>query len=125
MKGNAELMTPATGPVACGSCTGLCRPQPVGKTNHGLWQGGTPDQNGYGYNDLAALKGYTAYRDAVTHEPWLYSATAQSFWTYDDATSLAYKTKWAMGTGLGGVMFWELSGDTAEGALIKALAGNL
>ena len=26
---------------------------------------------------------------------------------------------------LGGIMFWELSGDTADGELIRAIAGGL
>jgi chitinase len=94
-------------------------------TDRGLFEAGVADQNGYQYNNVIALKGYTKYRDAVTHEPWLYSKTDGSFWTYDDAASLEFKTKYVVEEGLGGVMFWELSGDTANGTLIKALAGSL
>jgi chitinase len=31
----------------------------------------------------------------------------------------------ARATGLGGIMFWELSGDTADGELVRALARGL
>jgi len=92
----------------------------VPNVNHGLFQSGTPDTNPYPYWQIAGLTGYTKYRDKNTQEPWLYNATTRTFWTYDDATSLAYKSQWAGGQGLGGVMFWELSNDTANGAMVKA-----
>ena len=91
----------------------------------GLYQLGVGDSNGYDpyqYRYVETLKGYTKYRDPVTQEPWLYHSG--SFWTYDDPASLQFKTKYVVENGLGGVMFWDLSGDTANGALIKALAGN-
>ncbi len=31
---------------------------------------------------------------------------------------------WARGKGLGGAFFWELSGDTPDGELIRAVAGG-
>jgi chitinase len=92
----------------------------VTNTSHGLFQSGTPDSNPYPYWQIAGLSGYTKYRDKNTQEPWLWNASTHTFWTYDDATSLAYKSRWAGGQGLGGVMFWELSNDTANGAMVKA-----
>jgi chitinase len=95
------------------------------ETHHGLFETGVADQNSYQYNQVVDLKGYTKYRDPETREPWLYDVGAESFWTYDDPTSLEFKTKYVVSEQLGGVMFWELSGDTAHGALIHALAGSL
>lgn len=97
----------------------------VPATDNGLFQNGNPDQNSYSYRSITALTGYTAYRNSATREPWLYDAASETFWTYDDPESLAFKTKYAASEGLGGVMFWELSGDTSKGTLIKALAGSL
>jgi chitinase len=92
----------------------------VTNVNHGLFQSGTPDTNPYPYWQIAPLTGYTTYRDSKTQEPWLWNPSTLTFWTYDDATSLAYKARWAGGQGLGGVMFWELSNDTPGGAMVKA-----
>jgi chitinase len=97
----------------------------VPKTHHGLFEDGDADQNSYEYNQIGGLKDYTEYRDPTNHEPWLYSETKESFWTFDDPTSLKFKTKYAVEKGLGGVMFWEISGDTPDGTLIKTLAGSL
>jgi chitinase len=98
----------------------------VPETDHGLFQTGLPDQNSYQYNQVVQLRGYDEYRDPVTHEPWLYNTTdGGSFWTFDDPTSLGFKTKYVVSEQLGGVMFWELSGDTSRGALVRALTGNL
>jgi chitinase len=93
----------------------------VPNVTHGLFQSGQPDQTEYPYRQIAALTGYTKYRDSKTQEPWLYSAGTSTFWTFDDTASLAWKTKWVSSQGLGGVMFWELSEDTANGAMVKAV----
>jgi chitinase len=53
-----------------------------------------PTQNSYG-------------KYAMT--PWAYSANL--FLTYDDNNAATYKANWVKQHGLGGVMFWELSGD--------------
>jgi chitinase len=92
----------------------------VPNVHSGLFQSGTPDTYPYPYRQIASLTGYTKYRDAKTQEPWLYNASTLTFWTYDDATSLAYKAKYVSSQGLAGVMFWELSNDTTTGAMVKA-----
>ena len=103
----------------------------VTNQNNGLFEPCTVDpgtgecpNNTYEYNALSSLTGYTVYRDSTTQEPWLWDGSS-SFITYDDSTSLAFKAKYAADQGLGGVMIWELSGDTASGTLIQALTGNL
>jgi chitinase len=58
-------------------------------------------------------QGYTMYRDSITQEPWLWDGNS-SFVTYDDPTSLEFKAQYVAKQGLGGIMIWELSGDTPQ-----------
>jgi chitinase len=46
------------------------------------------------------------------------------WWNYDTPSTLAGKMNYKKNQGLGGVFFWELSGDTSGGALINALYNN-
>jgi chitinase len=46
------------------------------------------------------------------------------WWSYDTPATLAGKMTYKKNQGLGGTFFWELSGDTSNGALIKALFDN-
>jgi chitinase len=94
-------------------------------TNNGLFEPGTADQNSYDYNYVTTLNGFQAYRDSTTQAPWLFNAATGTFWTYDDPTSLAFKTDYAVKNQLGGVMFWELSGDTAAGDELNAITTEL
>jgi len=99
--------------------------------NNGLFEPCTPasgssscPNNTYEYNAVGGLTGYTAYRDSVTQEPWLWDGTS-SFVTYDDPTSLAFKAQYVANQDLGGVMIWEMSGDTTSGGLTQALVSGL
>jgi chitinase len=47
-----------------------------------------------------------------------------NFWSYDTPSTLAGKMSYQKGQGMRGVFFWELTGDTANGALITALYNN-
>ena len=48
--------------------------------------------------------------------PWLYSPTEHGghFISYDDEESLQYKVDFIREQGLGGAMFWEITGDRNE-----------
>jgi chitinase len=46
------------------------------------------------------------------------------WWSYDTPATIAGKMAYKRNQGLAGAFFWELSGDTASGALIKALFDN-
>ncbi len=63
--------------------------------------------------------------DAEAMAPTLYSASQQSFVSYEDPESLGLKLDWIRELGLGGVMFWELSGDTDDHALVAQMAAAL
>jgi chitinase len=96
----------------------------VPKANHGLFEPGTPVGDGSGYNQIVPpASGFTQYRNPKTQEPWLYNGT--SFWTYDDPWSIAYKMLYVRYEKLGGVMAWDLSGDTSDAVLLKTAAWTL
>lgn len=57
--------------------------------------------------------------------PWLYHPDREFFISYDDPESLKWKANYVKEHDLKGVMFWELSGDDAEGSLIDALVEGL
>jgi chitinase len=72
--------------------------------------------------------GYTRYFDVQTLEPWLYSAESGTFWTYDDAVSVAIKMLYVnrrVPGGLGGAFFWAFKDDDANGTLAKTMATEL
>ncbi|MFH8766959.1 glycoside hydrolase family 18 protein [Streptomyces althioticus] len=50
-----------------------------------------------------------------------YARCGDEWWSYDTPETVASKTEWKNQQGLGGTFFWELSGDTANGELIKAI----
>ncbi len=51
-----------------------------------------------------------------------YAKCGSDWWSYDTPTTVGGKVTYAKSQGLGGAFFWELSGDTADGELITALA---
>lgn len=88
---------------------------------------GTWEPGAFDYNDLVAryVGRFARYWHDEAQVPWLYSAEDQIMITYDDPESLALKAAYVKEHGLGGVMFWELSQDTDDHALLKALADTL
>jgi chitinase len=105
----------------------------VAAANNGLYQpatGAAPGVWEAGVNDYKVVKtlvgaGYTRYDDFRSGASWLYSPADGIFWTFDDPIVLAAKAAFVRAAGLGGVMFWELSGDTANGELVSVLADAL
>ncbi len=83
--------------------------------------------------------GYWSYRGLVKNElqqcerfwhdaagvPWLFDAKRGLMITYDDPQSMKLKANFARDQNLGGVMFWELSGDDAKSSLLNALISEL
>jgi chitinase len=80
-----------------------------------------------GTNDYEVLDGQARPEqydpDAVAH----WSFNGSEFWSFDDTDSLAAKAGYVNDPArpLRGMMFWELSGDTADGRLVKALRSSL
>ena len=50
-----------------------------------------------------------------------YAFCGNQWWSYDTPSTIAGKNAYKKSQGLGGAFFWELSGDTSNGALISAL----
>ncbi|MFF8659431.1 glycoside hydrolase family 18 protein [Streptomyces huasconensis] len=50
-----------------------------------------------------------------------YAHCGNNWWSYDTPATIAGKMNYKNQAGLGGTFFWELSGDTANGELIKAI----
>jgi chitinase len=106
---------------------------PAGPAGDGLYQtatgGGAQGTYEAGIEDYKVLKNlgaaYQSHRHAETRSFWVFSATDGIFWSYDDPTAIGEKTAYIKSKGLGGAMFWELSGDDAGGTLITALSDGL
>jgi len=103
----------------------------VGSTNNGLYQssaGPAPGTWEAGVEDYKVAKsrlaqGYARYRDGNARAAWLFDGT--TFWTFDDPVIMKEKAHYVRRENLGGIMFWELSGDTPDGELISAIAEGL
>ena len=92
--------------------------------DHGLFQAGKPVPQGYAPYSLIAQTmlghGFDRYRDPLTATPYLYSPEKQIFVSYEDAESIATKCRYVLTNKLGGVMFWDYSGDPS-GTLLDAI----
>jgi chitinase len=96
----------------------------VSNTNHGLFQLGEPVRDDSSYNYILSIQNkFTTYRDPKSMAPWLFDGS--TFWTYDDDISIAAKLEYAKQQALGGVMIWELGGDTPDGKLLKTISEQL
>ncbi len=92
-------------------------------TTHGLGQNGSAVRGNLNQATAQALLAVSpdarVYRDPVSQAPWIYDG--EEFLTYEDTTSLQEKVRFAREKGLGGAMVWELSGDTPDAQLLRAL----
>jgi len=88
-----------------------------GKSN-GLFQTGQPVRGDQPYRLIRGLAAPAqVFRDPLSQAPWIFDG--KTFWTYEDTISVRYKVSYAMSQGLGGIMIWELSGDTADAELLR------
>jgi chitinase len=104
----------------------------VGADNNGLFQAGSGPAPGTfeaGLEDFKVLKGleatYGSFRDPLSRGHWIYSPATGVFWGYDDARAAREKALYVEFRNLGGMMFWELTGDDAQGTLVKSLGDIL
>ena len=103
----------------------------VGAANAGLYQpaaGAAPGTWEAGVEDYEVAKsflnrGFVRYWDGHARTAWLFDGT--TFWTFDDPQAMKEKAKYVRKNDLGGIMFWELSGDTPDGELIGSIADGL
>ncbi len=50
-----------------------------------------------------------------------YAKCGDQWWSYDTPETIGTKMAFKDAQGMGGTFFWELSGDTSNGELIKAI----
>jgi chitinase len=100
----------------------------VAESNHGLFQAGKPVPKGYAQYGLISETmlnhGFTRYWDPIASAPYLYSQEKQIFVSYEDPESLATKCDYVLTHKLGGVMFWDYSGDPS-GILLGTINKSL
>lgn len=96
----------------------------VNDVNHGVYQSGKFKSfilfKNFGQH-LNSDNGFVFYRDTIARAPYAYSSKLKQYATFDDEISLAEKTRYAKRMQLGGIMFWELIGDTPSGKLLEAI----
>jgi len=95
----------------------------VKDVNHGLYQSasGPADAVSYtGLKELPATADRHYYEQAGTCTRW----HEGRFWSYDCPEAMQAKMNYIRRHLLGGVMFWELSHDTADGELLGILASG-
>lgn len=97
----------------------------VPDVNHGLYQKAAGGARYALYYELKSLKGFRLFRDSETQSLWMFNPQTKEFWSFDDPTSLSVKMDYVKRMNLGGVMFWELTGDDSSGSLLKAIYKGL
>jgi chitinase len=70
----------------------------------------------YDYRALP-LPGVTVYRDDSMMASWSYDAQTGEMITFDDEPTALAKAAWIKEQGLGGAMYWELSGTYTCGCV--------
>ncbi|WP_432720602.1 glycoside hydrolase family 18 protein [Jeongeupia wiesaeckerbachi] len=96
--------------------------------NNGMYQPasgpakGPVEQGSKPYAQIKTAPGQV-FRDDKTRAVW--KLNGNEVWNYDDPQVLQEKVEFVKKNKLGGVMFWELSNDTADGELSKTLADAL
>jgi chitinase len=105
----------------------------VGNAGNGLYQAadgaapGVEEAGANRYRNLVPLfaQDYVEYWDPRANAAWMFSRSAGTLWTYDNPRSLRLKAEYVRHHGLGGMLIWEISGDTDDGILIQAIHSTL
>ncbi|MFG2192036.1 glycoside hydrolase family 18 protein [Streptomyces sp. NPDC048639] len=94
--------------------TGVTQKEPGGTAT-----GPAPGTYEQGIDDYKVLKGKCPANGTVAGTA--YAHCGNQWWSYDTPATIAGKMDYKNRQNLGGTFFWELSGDTADGELIKAI----
>jgi chitinase len=96
----------------------------VADRDHGFLQPGKPVPNLHAsYEAITGTmlnQGFVRYWDPIASAPYLYNSEKHIFVSYEDTESIAAKCRYVLTHKLGGVMFWDYSGDPA-GVLLGAI----
>ncbi|WP_327259442.1 MULTISPECIES: glycoside hydrolase family 18 protein [unclassified Streptomyces] len=94
--------------------TGVTQDAPGGAAT-----GAAPGTYEAGVEDYKVLKNSCPATGTVAGTA--YARCGTNWWSYDTPATIATKMNYKNQQGLGGTFFWELSGDTTNGELIKAI----
>ncbi|WP_216215373.1 glycosyl hydrolase family 18 protein [Amycolatopsis aidingensis] len=79
-----------------------------------------------GYSNLmSSVSNCSVHHDPVAVASYCYTGNGGQWWTFDDTWSIERKTDWIKEKGLLGAMIWEMSGDTRNGTLMRAVDSGL
>ncbi|MDT7785078.1 MAG: chitinase [Pseudonocardiales bacterium] len=98
--------------------TGVTQAAPGGTAT-----GAAPGTYEAGIEDYKVLKGRCPANGTVAGTA--YAKCGSQWWSYDTPATIRSKISWASGQNMGGVFFWELSGDTSNGELVSAIRGGI
>jgi chitinase len=98
--------------------TGVTQSSPGGTAT-----GAAPGTYEAGIEDYKVLKDSCPATGAVAGTA--YAKCGSNWWSYDNPSTIVGKTNYVKSQGLGGAFFWELTGDTSNGELVRALRGGL
>ena len=89
----------------------------------GVATGAAPGTNGWGMSNYDDIKNLgTEYFDPISGAAW--RSDGNQWWSFDNAQSIALKAQYIVSNGLGGAMWWDLSGNR-DGTLLTALSTGL
>ncbi|MER5276844.1 glycoside hydrolase family 18 protein [Streptomyces sp. NPDC002809] len=94
--------------------TGVTQDEPGGTAT-----GAAPGTYEAGIEDYKVLKNSCPTTGTVAGTAYAHCGT--NWWSYDTPATIGTKMAYKNQQGLGGTFFWELSGDTTDGELIKAI----
>ncbi|MEU5825355.1 glycoside hydrolase family 18 protein [Streptomyces sp. NPDC047803] len=94
--------------------TGVTQDEPGGTAT-----GAAPGTYEAGIEDYKVLKNTCPATGTVAGTA--YAHCGNNWWSYDTPATIGTKMAYKNQQGLGGTFFWELSGDTTDGELIKAI----
>ncbi|MCX0242744.1 glycoside hydrolase family 18 protein [Streptomyces drozdowiczii] len=94
--------------------TGVTQDEPGGTAT-----GAAPGTYEAGIEDYKVLKNTCPATGTVAGTAYAHCGT--DWWSYDTPATIGTKMAYKNQQGLGGTFFWELSGDTTDGELIKAI----
>jgi chitinase len=97
----------------------------VESANNGLYQPGV-FKNFLSHNIfdrvVSKANGFSFYYDDEAQASYAYNKEQKIFVTFDDEKSIRKKTQYALGNGLGGIMFWELSIDKKDKGYLAVIS---
>lgn len=80
---------------------------------------------GVNYNEFDSTilsdPNYVYHWDEKAHAPYYFNAKEKLLVSFDDARSIAEKTRYVINKGLDGIMFWELTNDVYSKGLLQAI----